>query len=109
MIKVKYRPDRHELTIKGHAGAGEHGHDVICAAASMVFYNLCQMLRQYDQDKAFARKPEMQDEPGNAKIKVTPATGYEAWIDHDFLYALTGFQLLAGNHPEYVDLVVMEH
>ena len=109
MINVTYRPDKRELKIKGHAGAGDKGHDIICAAASMVFYNLCQMLLEYDQDKAFARPTEMQDAPGNAWVRATPATGFETWIDHDMCYALTGFKLLAARHPEYVNLKVLEH
>lgn len=109
MITVTYRPGKREIKIKGHAGAGDKGHDVICAAASMMFYNLCQMmLAAYDNDKAFAAPVKMQDEPGNARLQVTPATGYETWIDHDFLYALTGFHLLAERHPEYVTLKVLK-
>ena len=109
MIYVTYRPDSRKLSIKGHAGAGEKGHDLVCAAASTVFYTLCQMLLQYDQDAAFARPTEMQDEPGNAFVRVTPKTGFETWIDHDMLFALTGFRLLAARHPDYVDLKVLGH
>lgn len=109
MITVTYRPDKRRLSIKGHAGAGDKGHDVICAAASMVFYNLCQMLLEYDQDKAFAKPTMMQDKPGNAYVEVTPARGYETWIDHDMLYALTGFKVLMAQHPEYVNLKVLKH
>ena len=53
MITVTYRPTKRTLTIKGHANAGEKGFDIICASVSTVFYNLCQMMREYD-DKAFA-------------------------------------------------------
>ena len=109
MITVTYRPDKRLLTIKGHAGAGDKGHDIVCAAASMVFYNLCQMLLEYNQDVVFARPPQMQDKPGNAYVEVTPATAYEAWIDHDIRYALTGFRLLEAQHPEYLNLKVLRH
>lgn len=109
MITVKYSPSRHQLSIRGHAGAGEKGHDIVCASASMVFYNLCQMLREYDQKKAFALPLQMQDAPGNASIRVMPHTGYETWIDHDFLYALTGFRMLMAQYPDYVNLIVTKH
>lgn len=107
MITVTYRPTKHELKIKGHAGFAEHGNDVICAAVSMVFYNLCQMLLEYDK-KAFVGKVDMQNISGSACVKVTPASGYESWIDHDFLYALTGFRMLMAQFPDYVNLKVMK-
>lgn len=107
MITVTYRPKKRSLTIKGHANAGEKGFDIICASVSTVFYNLCQMMREYDH-KAFVKPIEMQDISGSAKLQVTPASGYETWIDHDMLYALTGFKLLAGNFPQYVNLKVMQ-
>ena len=110
MITVKYKPDSNCLTIKGHAGYAEPGKDIICASASMIFYNLCAMLRQYPAE-AFSMPLEMKMAKGKrgvTSVKCKPSAAYETWIDHDFLYALTGFQTLAGNYPEYVNLVVTQ-
>lgn len=107
MIYVTYSPKKRLLKIKGHARYAQEGHDIVCAAASMVFYNLCAMLREYDKDKAFARL-DITDKKGNAAVEVTPKTGYELWVDHDFYYALAGFELLANKYPDYIDLKVTE-
>lgn len=110
MITVKYRPDSNTLTIKGHAGYAEAGKDIICASASIIFYNLCAMLRQYPAE-AFSMPLEMKMAKGKngvTSVKCKPAKEYEAWIDHDFLYALTGFETLAGNYPDFVNLVVTQ-
>lgn len=111
MITVKYKPDKHTLTIKGHAGYAEAGEDIICASASMIFYNLCAMLRQYP-DEAFSMPLDMKMAKGKngvTTVKCTPSKAYESLIDHDFLYALTGFQTLSGNYPENVNLVVTQN
>lgn len=109
MIYVTFNPKKRKLRVKGHASYAAEGHDVICAAASMVFYNLCEMLGKYDGEKAFAKPLEIVDKKGNAKLCVTPHTGYEPWIDHDFCYAISGFSLLSQKFPEYITLRVTEN
>lgn len=109
MIYVTFNPKKRQLKVKGHARFANEGHDIVCAAASMVFYNLCAMLREYDGKKAFAKPLEITDKKGNARVCVTPHTGYETWIDHDFYYAIAGFELLARKYPDYIDLKVTEN
>lgn len=109
MVKVRYKPNKHTLTLKGHAEYGE-GSEIICASISMVYYNLCAMLRQYPPE-AFIKPLEMKaatSKNGVTTIKCEPAKAYETWIDHDFLYALTGFETIQGNYPECLDLVVTQ-
>lgn len=110
MVTVTYRPDKHELKMKGHAMQGDVGKDPVCAAISMCFYNICAMLRQYPPE-AFLHPPDMAagDKKGVSFIKCTPAAGYETWIDHDFLYALVGFEQLQGNFPDAINVKVMQH
>lgn len=107
MIYVTYSPKKRLLRIKGHARFAEEGHDIVCAATSMVFYNLCAMLNEYDKGKAFI-KLDIRDKKGSAAVEVTPRAGYEAWVDHDFYYALSGFELLCNKYPDYVSLKVTE-
>lgn len=110
MVTVKYMPDSYTLKIKGHAGADEIGKDVICAAASTVYYNFCAMLREYPPE-AFAKPLVMKMAKGKKGVTTVvcePSKAYETLIDHDVLYALKGFEMLAGNYPEYVNLVVTQ-
>lgn len=107
MIYVTYAPKKRVLKIKGHARFSNEGHDIVCAAASMVFYNLCSMLCKYDKDKAFI-KLDITDKKGNASVEVTPKSGYEIWVDHDFYYALSGFSVLSNKYPDYINLKVTE-
>lgn len=109
MVTVKYRPNKRELSLKGHADYGEYGSDIVCASVSMVFYNLCAMLREYGTE-TWKKPLEMKD--GNKEsvksVRASPTAPYETLIDHDFLYALKGFETLQGNFPECINLVVTQ-
>lgn len=107
MIKVQYSPSQRKLRIKGHAGYKPAGEDIVCAAASMIFYNLAQVLMEYDKEKAMT-KPVRMRYGDVSLIEAHPRTGYEAWVDHDFYFALTGFRLLEKQYPEYVNVVITE-
>lgn len=107
MIKVQYSQKQHKLRIKGHAGFAQKGEDIICAAASMIFYNLAQVLMEYNREKTMTKPVEMKYGDVSV-IRAYPKTGIEPWVDHDFYYALTGFRLLANQYPEHVDVVITE-
>lgn len=110
MVTVRYSPDKHILKMKGHADFGEVGTDIICAAISTIYYNLCQMFHTYPKE-AF-KELDMKEATGKngvTSIKCTPAEGYETWIDHDFLYALRGFEMIQGQYPECLNLIITEH
>lgn len=110
MVTVKYKPDSYELKMKGHADFGEFGTDIVCAAISTVFYNFCSKLRCYEPE-AFV-KPLVMDEAkgkgGVSKVICRPAKGYEKLIDNDVIYMLSGFEMLQGNYPECINLVVTQ-
>lgn len=109
LITVTYSPKKHQLRIKGHAEYAPKGQDIVCAAATMIFYNLCQMFREYDEGKAFCKPPKMQFTSGRACVEVVPRTGYENWIEHDFLFALTGYRLLMAKFPDRVNLKINQN
>ena len=106
MITIQYARKRHSLRIKGHAGFANIGQDIICASVSMVFYNLAQVLMDYDKD-TMARPVKMRF--GDVSlIEATPKDAVRAWVDHDFYFAMRGFSMLAEQYPEYVNVVVTE-
>jgi len=40
MIKAVYDRKENKITVEGHAYSGEPGHDLICAAASVLIYTI---------------------------------------------------------------------
>ena len=67
--------------MSGHAGAGEPGRDIVCAALSILMYSLV------------ASGAEGRIERGEAELLLP---------DRDVDVALCGFRLLAESYPEYV-------
>lgn len=109
MIKVTFKPDEHAISIKGHAeGYDDFTNSIVCASTSTVFYNLCAMLREYPPEAfsiPFAMK-EAKSKNGISSVKAEPGNGYESLINHDFYYAMVGFETIAGNYPEAIQIVV---
>ena len=108
MIKITYKPDDCSLTFKGHAEGYDIGDKLICASVSTVFYNFCAMLREYPPEAfsmPFVMK-EAKSKNGVSSIKAVPSSGYESLINHDFYYAMVGFETIARNYPEAVQIVV---
>lgn len=100
MIKVRYYPDEHKITMKGHAGAGPKGADIVCAAASFNIYTLASVMSIYDE---FADKPmKFSDDDGKASLKVYPNEQTAGLIKHDFAYAMNGFTILQDTYPKNV-------
>ncbi len=113
MLYITYRPAKYEITFKGHANSGEKGQDIICAAASMGFYNLAAVLSKCPE-KWFWEKPDMADylsdpkSKGVSHIRCIPSSEYEEYVLFAFQYAVTGFEQLAANYPEYIALKITE-
>ncbi len=81
MTRIEYSPDARRLRLTGHAGAGEPGRDIVCAALSILMYSLV------------ASGAEGRVERGEAELLLP---------DRDVDVALCGFRLLAESYPEYV-------
>ena len=81
MTRIEYSPDARRLRLTGHAGAGEPGRDIVCAALSILMYSLV------------ASGAEGRVEKGEAELLLP---------DRDVDVALCGFRLLAESYPEYV-------
>ena len=90
------------LRMTGHAGQAEAGHDVVCAAATILCYTAAQTaLDLYEQGK-LRKKPRVDVDRGDATVTVCPRKDAAA----ETLVALrtveTGFALLSHHYPGYV-------
>ena len=80
------------LTVRGHAGYGEYGKDIVCAAASALVYALAEVLRET------GRLAEAVMEPGRAEV-----TG-RGECCREFDMVRCGLEMLAGQYPESVEI-----
>ena len=94
MVKVAFRPNKWELEITGHAGAGKEGEDIVCSAVSILFYALAKTLT--DHEEMFTRPIEVSDIKGNGHIMVKPSPKYEATVRTLFTPILPAFPEFAA-------------
>lgn len=99
MIKVKVFPKKYELRMWGHAESGEYGKDLVCAAASMLFYTLCETVSRY-ADNAFEEPPVI--DMSEPKCFCVPKKEYKANLDIVYQTILNGLTLLMHSYPENI-------
>lgn len=93
MITVTIAPD--ELHVAGHAGAGPPGHDIVCAAVSVLVQTLAASIEAFTKDVTCIRMY-----PGEAIInwRETPSKELALLIDSCFL----GLCEIAEANPMYI-------
>lgn len=101
MIQVIYYRSYNRLTVTGHAGAAEAGHDLVCASASMLAYTLAANVANM-ADAGQVRRPIIKNEPGDTEISCNPRHNLKNSVTLVFDSVCVGFQLLAHDYPEYI-------
>ena len=101
MIQVIYYRKYNRLTVTGHAGAAESGHDLVCASASILAYTLAANVANM-ADNGQVRQPIIKVSEGDTEISCNPRHNLKASVTLVFDSVCVGFQLLAHNHPEYI-------
>lgn len=101
MIQVIYYRKYNRLTVTGHAGAAESGHDLVCASASILAYTLAANVANM-ADNGQVRQPIIKVSEGDTEISCNPRHNLKASVTLVFDSVCVGFQLLAHDHPEYI-------
>lgn len=96
MIEIEYRPEQFSVTVKGHAGAAEPGHDIVCAGVSALVYALCT------RGSGRYRAQEEKDQAGFAFVRCWPRPGEEALCREMLETGMDGLRAIARTYPEYV-------
>lgn len=102
MIKIRWCREEVSLDIKGHAGAGEPGKDLVCCAVSTLAQ--CLLNNMESLVGGIVKKVEATVEPGDLYIRIVPCeyrritvlTIYDAYIN--------GLQYVSQNNPEFIEM-----
>lgn len=105
MIDVVYHRNYHRLTIEGHAGSGEHGHDLVCASASILAYTLAASVANMSEAKQ-VREPIIELKDGSGVIACKSIRRFEAPVTLIFDTLCAGYELLARDYPENISYEV---
>ena len=101
MIEAIYYRKYNRLTVTGHAGAAEPGHDLVCASASMLAYTLAANVANM-ADNGQVRQPIIKNNEGDTEISCNPRHNLKASVTLVFDSVCVGFELLAHDYPEFV-------
>ncbi len=99
MTHVIYDPQELCLTVSGHAGYGSYGHDLVCAALSVLCYTAEEALtKQWE-----LTCPTVDRSDGEYRISCQPEDEASAGLCRAVMDTVfTGFRLLEEHYPEYV-------
>jgi uncharacterized protein YsxB (DUF464 family) len=104
MTRICYDRVGLRMKIQGHAGAGEFGHDIVCAAESILMLVLERRLQEIDGENAVS----VVKRPGAAEISCCPERGYSLRCTDVFEAVFLGYQLLESMYPEYVKTEILK-
>lgn len=113
MIRVFFGENIEEksltMQVKGHAGHGVIGSDIVCSAVSILTYTVAQIFKTMEQGDAFKSPAVIRLDRGDGQISALclDSDGY-AEARKAMLFAKTGFRLLEAAYPENVTLVEAE-
>lgn len=101
MIGITYEPERCRLTLRGHAGAGESGQDLICCAVSALTYTLAANVRRM-QKRGWLARAHIRLSPGDADISCVPGKGCREAVMGRMDAICMGFWMLSREYPDFV-------
>lgn len=104
MINITFKPKTMELEVKGHAGHGKKGKDIVCSAISTLFYTLGEAL--YQSAEMLEEAPIFKDEEGDGYLCCTPKEEYEGNIARTYWTILVGMQLLADQYQKNITFTI---
>lgn len=93
MTAVRYDREGLRLEMEGHAGAGEFGRDLVCAALSMLMMTLERRM----EERAERTLPQVRRAPGSFMIRCRPEREDEPLCRESFDTVAAGLALLAEN------------
>ena len=106
MIRVTQTDDGKTLAlaVKGHAGKGPKGEDIVCAAATMLAYTLAQNVTKFRL--GLKGRPKIQMKEGDIIVRCRPKDRHRNQLRLVFETIGEGYKLLAYNYPDAVEYAV---
>ena len=94
------------LIVRGHASFAEIGTDIVCASASILTYTIAEIVQQMEERGRLEDTPIIRLEVGDACVACKcKDTKTFAKVLNAFDVVRTGFNLLAENYPQNVNVL----
>ena len=98
MTRVRYDRAGLRMRMEGHAGAGEYGRDIVCAAESILLLVLERQLQELEGEN----RVSVVKGPGRTEISCCPARKKTLRCRDVFETVFLGYQLLENMYPAFV-------
>ena len=98
MTRVRYDRAGLRMRMEGHAGAGEYGRDIVCAAESILLLVLERQLQELEGEN----RVSVVKRPGAAEISCCPVREKTLRGRDVFETVFLGYQLLENMYPAFV-------
>ena len=98
MTRVRYDRAGLRMRMEGHAGAGEYGRDIVCAAESILLLVLERQLQELEGEN----RVSVVKRPGAAEISCCPVREKTLRCRDVFETVFLGYQLLENMYPAFV-------
>lgn len=89
------------MQFRGHAGSAEAGHDLVCAAVSILMYTLIDAV----SDRAETLMPSLRMADALAEVRCSPAEEDRDTADTVMQTVFYGCERLAREFPQYVEAI----
>ena len=96
MIEISYDREHYSVTVQGHAGAGEPGHDIVCAGVSALVYAMTR------RGETRHRAQCSDQEEGYGFVRCYPQQGEEALCLEMLETGMCGLRAIAASYPKFV-------
>jgi len=107
MIEVKlhgYPDGRLAMEVRGHAGFGAKGQDIVCAAVSILVLTAAETAGDLYRRGALRQRPTVVLREGFARLQVHPKPRARQQVRQQLQVIPRGLALLQRHFPGYVDL-----
>ena len=107
MVEVTFHayPDgRMGMRVRGHAGFGQKGQDIVCAAVSILTLTAARETERMYENGFLRCLPETVLREGFASVTVCPRPRFRRQVRIAFGVVHTGMRLLAQSYPRHVRL-----
>ena len=105
MTKIYCSTEQMYLRMKGHAGGGEPGQDIICAGLSTLACALINMLNEEQEQNHLTADWNIREDPLEVTIKAKPRTEHYQRIAKDyFRVIIMGLRAMAQHYPGNIEM-----
>lgn len=107
MISVIYDRQNFTLTVRGHAKTAEYGHDLVCAAASVLLHTYSSAADLL-YNRGYAKHINRDISSGNSSIGAEVLPDYDEVVRLALDAVVSGYEFLAARYPDAIEFLSVQ-